>query len=199
LYAYGFRFYFTPLSGVLFAFPSRYWFTIGQLGVFSLGGWSPHLQTGFHVSRPTHRTQRTAPFQIRGYHPLWPAFPDRSPITQHDTRAGLFPVRSPLLGESRLISFPAGTEMFQFPAFASQTLWIQVRDTGQWPVGCPIRISPVHSLVAGSPKLFAGSNVLHRLQLPRHPPYALVRLTIYQNDYSPQNTARKPLHRRINA
>jgi hypothetical protein len=46
LYASGFRFYFTPLSGVLFAFPSRYWFTIGQLGVFSLGGWSPQFQTG---------------------------------------------------------------------------------------------------------------------------------------------------------
>ena len=30
LYAHGFRFYFTPLSGVLFAFPSWYWFTIGQ-------------------------------------------------------------------------------------------------------------------------------------------------------------------------
>jgi hypothetical protein len=45
LYAYGFRIYFTPLSGVLFAFPSRYWFTIGQLGVFSLGGWSPHIQS----------------------------------------------------------------------------------------------------------------------------------------------------------
>ena len=27
-----------------------YWFTIGQLGVFSLGGWSPHLQSGYHVS-----------------------------------------------------------------------------------------------------------------------------------------------------
>ena len=40
-------------SGVLFAFPSRYWFTIGRLRVFSLGGWSPHLQTGLHVSRPT--------------------------------------------------------------------------------------------------------------------------------------------------
>src|SRR5215467_6303577 len=39
--------------GVLFAFPSRYWFTIGRLRVFSLGGWSPHLRTGFHVSRPT--------------------------------------------------------------------------------------------------------------------------------------------------
>ena len=40
-------------SGVLFAFPSRYWFTIGQSGVFSLGGWSPHFQTELHVFRPT--------------------------------------------------------------------------------------------------------------------------------------------------
>ena len=39
--------------GVLFAFPSRYLFTIGQPGVFSLGGWSPHIQSGLHVSRPT--------------------------------------------------------------------------------------------------------------------------------------------------
>jgi hypothetical protein len=31
----------------------------------------------------------------------------------------LFPFRSPLLGESLLISLPAGTKMFQFPAFAS--------------------------------------------------------------------------------
>ena len=53
MYVHGFRFYFTPLTGVLFAFPSRYWFTIGQLGVFSLGGWSPHIQSTFHVCRPT--------------------------------------------------------------------------------------------------------------------------------------------------
>jgi len=39
--------------GVLFAFPSRYLFTIGRLRVFSLGGWSPHIQTRFHVPRPT--------------------------------------------------------------------------------------------------------------------------------------------------
>src|SRR5690349_22199812 len=43
-------------SGVLFAFPSRYWCTIGRSRVFSLGGWSPHLQAGLHVSRPTFRT-----------------------------------------------------------------------------------------------------------------------------------------------
>jgi hypothetical protein len=53
LYAHGFRVYFTPFTRVLFAFPSRYWFTIGRSGVFSLGGWSPHVQTGFHVPRPT--------------------------------------------------------------------------------------------------------------------------------------------------
>ena len=44
---------FNSPSGVLFTFPSRYLFTIGHQGVFRLGGWSPHVQTGFHVSRPT--------------------------------------------------------------------------------------------------------------------------------------------------
>ncbi len=44
--------------GVLFTFPSRYWFTIGHRGVFSLGGWSPQLPTGFLVSRGTRDTAR---------------------------------------------------------------------------------------------------------------------------------------------
>ena len=52
-----FQVYFTPLVGVLFTFPSRYLFTIGHQGVFSLGGWSPHVQTGFHVSRLTQGSQ----------------------------------------------------------------------------------------------------------------------------------------------
>ena len=34
-------------------FPSRYWSTIGLLGVFSLAGWSPRFLTGFLVSRHT--------------------------------------------------------------------------------------------------------------------------------------------------
>ena len=42
---------------------------------------------------------------------------------------GLFPFRSPLLWESRLISFPPGTEMFHFPAFPPRTLYIQARVT----------------------------------------------------------------------
>ena len=48
-----FQVYFTPLTGVLFTFPSRYSFTIGHHRVFSLGGWAPQIRTGFHVSRST--------------------------------------------------------------------------------------------------------------------------------------------------
>ena len=44
--------------GVLFTFPSRYWYAIGHRRVFSLGGWSPLLRTGFHVPGPTREPQR---------------------------------------------------------------------------------------------------------------------------------------------
>src|ERR1700745_133725 len=44
------------------------------------------------------------------------------------------------------------------------------------PPGFPIRKSSDHSLVADSPRLIAGSNVLHRLLVPRHPPCALKNL-----------------------
>ena len=112
-----FQVYFTPLVGVLFTFPSRYLFTIGRRGVLRLGGWSPHVQTGFHVSRPTQGLECFLP--IRGYHPLWPDFPDG--FRSYTQATGLVRVRSPLLTESRLMSFPPGTEMFQFPGFASVT------------------------------------------------------------------------------
>ena len=47
----------SPL-GVLFTFPSRYLSSIGHLLVFSLGGWSPQLPSGFHVSGGTQDTSR---------------------------------------------------------------------------------------------------------------------------------------------
>ena len=59
-------------------------------------------------------------FNIRDYHPLWSAFPDRSDRNAAKS-ARLFRFRSPLLSESRLISVPRGTEMFQFPPLASLT------------------------------------------------------------------------------
>ena len=44
-------------------------------------------------------------------------------------RFGLFPFRSPLLRESLLLSFPRGTEMFQFPRFPPLVLCVQTRVT----------------------------------------------------------------------
>ena len=54
--------------------------------------------------------------RVRGYHPLRHSFPRAS--TCLTVATGLVRVRSPLLAESRLMSFPPGTEMFQFPGFA---------------------------------------------------------------------------------
>jgi hypothetical protein len=50
---------------------------------------------------------------LQGCHLLWPGFPAGS------CHYWLIRFRSPLLTESLLLSFPLGTEMFQFPRFAS--------------------------------------------------------------------------------
>ena len=49
----GFQVLFHSPPGVLFTFPSQYFFSIGHRVVFRLGGWSPHIPTGFHVSGGT--------------------------------------------------------------------------------------------------------------------------------------------------
>jgi hypothetical protein len=93
-------------------------------------------------------------------------------------RFGLFRVRSPLLAEYLLISFPEGTEMFHFPSFAAQSLFVFS------PGLCRLHRqgfphSEIHgsTLVCSSPWLIAAYHVLHRLLAPRHPPNALSSLT----------------------
>lgn len=65
--------------------------------------------------------------------------------------------------------------MFQFPGFAPHTYAFSVQYSVNR-VGFPIRKSIDHSSVTSSLWLIAGSNVLHRLLTPRHPPCALSRL-----------------------
>ena len=120
-----FRSFQPPIRGS-FHLPSRYLCTIGQSVVLSLGGWSPHIQTGFHVSRLTQGLNTN--LLIQGYHLLWRWFPTASNFLYPAT--GLVRFRSPLLSESRLISFPLGTEMFQFPRFASATYVFSKEMTG---------------------------------------------------------------------
>ena len=56
-------------------------------------------------------------------------------------------------------------------------------------LGFPIRTPPDHSLVANSPGLIAGSNVLHRLLMPRHPPCALHSLSQQRQNNTHPNAA----------
>ena len=86
---------------------------------------------------------------------------------------GLFPVRSPLLRESRLFSFPVTTKMFQFITYASLLMHVILS----------LQLSGLsHSEIPGSkvictlPGLIAAYHVLHRLREPRHPPVALLLL-----------------------
>src|SRR5512143_3441435 len=90
----GFRYYFTPLAGVLFTFPSRYWFTIGRRLVFSLGRWSSRIPTGFHVSRGTWvcRPESLSHFVYRTFTVCGRPFQDRSTITEvYHSPTGLQP------------------------------------------------------------------------------------------------------------
>ena len=120
---------------------------------------------------------------IRNCHPLWLNFPDHSILDTSASpwsyypgdaslqrRFGLFPGRSPLLGESLLFSLPGGTKMFQFPPFASlikiEIITLQV-------IGLSHSEIPGSMVICTYPRLIAAYHVLHRLREPRHPPCAL--------------------------
>jgi hypothetical protein len=97
-----------------------------SLKVLSLGGWSPQLPTRFHVSRGTQDPRPPRLIVLNGTLTLsGHAFQrvgvivslciGRSQCGPYGFHwFGLFPVRSPLLRESRLISSRQATEMFQF-------------------------------------------------------------------------------------
>lgn len=59
----------TPLTGVLFTFPSRYFFSIGPTVVFSLTSWSRLIHTGFHVPRATRDSARLLELSTTGLSP----------------------------------------------------------------------------------------------------------------------------------
>jgi hypothetical protein len=76
-----FQVLFTPLSTVLFTFPSRYLFTIGLSGVFSLAGWCRQIQAGFHLSRPTQDTAISSKIAGKGLSPAMASFPKEFPFS----------------------------------------------------------------------------------------------------------------------
>ena len=118
---------------MLFTFPSRYWFTIGLIRVFSLAGWSRLIRAEFLVLRVTQDTAMSLHASCKGLSPatagLSSPFHSRSKynvaVLQPRRRVATPPVwalpRSLATtgGIIHLFSLPAGTKMFQFPALAS--------------------------------------------------------------------------------
>jgi hypothetical protein len=123
---------FHPLSGVLFNFPSRYYYAIGLNSYLELEVDASHI----HARYPTHATLdipqsfRTC---LRGFNPLRRPVPGNFGLSESDCIWHINPTspsyyykgfgllncrfRSPLLTASQLISFPADTKMLQFSAF----------------------------------------------------------------------------------
>src|SRR5919198_1942782 len=99
-------------------------------------------------------------------------------MTRRSNRFRLMRFRSPLLSQSRFLSFPSGTEMVHFPEFAHTRLWIHRAVRRFYLRGFPHSEIPGSKPACGSPRLIAACHVLHRLLLPRHPPCALSSLTI---------------------
>ena len=168
---------------MLFTFPSQYWFAIGLTGVFSLTGWSRRIRAEFLVFRVTQDTTKLLLASITGLSPsmavlsrtFFSQASGHSVVLQpHGCIATIMVWALPrslatTRGIINLFSLPAGTKMFQFPAFALCYCIVTVLQTA----------GLSHSEILGSkvictyPKLIAAYHVLHRLREPRHPPCAL--------------------------
>ena len=169
MYACGFRIYFTPLPGFFSPFPH---------GTSSLSVDYEYL--ALEDGPPIFRQDFTCPallvacpvpqstFFIRGYHPLWPDFPFRSDKSTAKS-CRLFRFRSPLLSESRLMSFPRATEMFQFTRFAlhAYVFSMQYLLRGGFP----------HSEISGSKLICQLPEAYRRLSRPSSPVIAKASTT----------------------
>ena len=115
-----FQVLFHSAPAVLFTFPSRYYALSVAKEYFALEGGPPCFSQGSSCLAILWIPALLTLFRLQGFYFLRPTFPSGStkefsifagpqPRRTEVLRFGLFPVRSPLLGESRLITFPPGT------------------------------------------------------------------------------------------
>ena len=167
---------------VLFTFPSRYWSTIGLWRVFSLGGWSRRIHTGFHVPRATQDTAGLHEATCTGLSPAMVGLsrPFHSPQSclaavlqprrsRNSSGLGCAPFARHYLGYHFCFLFLPVLRCFSSRGSLPYSVWVTVRQTAGLPHS-EIRGSQV---ACTSPRLIAACRVLPRLPEPRHPPYAL--------------------------
>ena len=175
--------------GVLFTFPSRYCFTIGHQVVFRLGGWSPLLPTGFHVSGGTLDSARYLKISFTGLLPSLACRPRqfyylsvilnavRNPesITTFGLASSRFARR--YFGNLFWFLFLRLLRCFSSAGLPTYTYFIQYRLTRYCLAGFPHSEICGSTLICSYPQLIAAYHVLLRLLMPRHSSYALLSLT----------------------
>ena len=140
------------------------------------------------MSRSTPDPARFFTLRVRGFHPLWRLFPSAS------THLQIFMQSEPRSARTSVWALPISlattfgiTVVFSSSAYLDVsvqrvpgcTLWIYAQSLQVFCSRFP------HSEICGSidicssPQLIAAYHVLHRLLVPRHPPYALFCLTSY--------------------
>ena len=192
---YGFRFSFTPLAGVLFAFPSRYFFAIGSRIVFSLGSWSTRIPAGFHVPRRTQVPhQQDGSISRKGLSPAPARLPRRfryvsvfsklagsSPCGPTTPLEAVWAVPRSLAATGGisggsllfLISFPELLRWFTSLSLAPAAYFIQLfRCMPTRHAGYPIRLSGDHRMFAPTPGFSQLATAFLAFRLPgiRHRP-----------------------------
>ena len=143
-------------------------------------------------------------FRLRDFHPLWSSFPGCSTIHALCNRTtslqrspapplqpplknacrlnfngfGLFPFRSPLLGEYLRFLFLEVLRCFTSLGIASAPYEFKCGSHSMTRAGLPHSEISGSKPVCGSPKHIAAYHVLHRLLPPSHPPQTLRSLTL---------------------
>ena len=132
---------------VLLGIPTRSPFTFRLQGCYLLRRPVPWPSTRCRICHSLN-----PPMQVH-VGPTTPAWQRHRALPPHRFR--LTPVRSPLLGGSRLLSLPRPTEMFHFERFPPRVLCIQTRVTGH----DPCRVSPFGHLrikaLSAAPRSFS--------------------------------------------
>ena len=187
MWARGFRFSFTPLPGSFSPFPHG---TVlyRSLRVFRVTGWSPLVPPGFHVSRRTLDPARLNRISPTGLSPSPAGFPKAIPLSYQsfvrseppDARIRVCP---PAFSLAATMAIDLSFSSSPYLDVSVQAVPLHALCIGAWMAAVNAAGFP-HSDTCGStgmcpsPQLFAACRVLHRPLVPRHPPCALICLTL---------------------
>ena len=179
----GFQVLFHSPPGVLFTFPSQYYALSVTKKYLALRGGPRFFHQDFSCPGVLRIPLCRFRLRIRGFHPLWPAFPkpfsclfrSRLRSIPRSARATVWAPPVSLAATPGIdVSFSSSGYLdVSVHRVPFRALWIGARIHRSSLCGFPH--SEIHGSadMCSSPRLIAAYHVFHRLLVPRHPPCAL--------------------------